>query len=430
MTQQPDNVNIYTGRADRAAAPQPHVAIHFGGLERTCEFIESLSVSGGRSDKISQADPATLSATMKWYPGSAQMPQLGEEVRVVGWAPGTPRVAGMSVVPLFHGDITDIAVEDNIVSIVAVEPIRHLDGVFIGDAPWPSELLYERIERIVALAKSALGDPVWMPAQLLSQGTRNQPWARARAIERDVDRQRAKEMLEHETRHGLASFYYKLPDFVPESQEKTFTGMLTLVDGIRSVSMTGASIPRYGVPCGLIGEDPPPRYWLNYTGVVNSWKLRCWEQKDVEAQVEVHDAASQAAYGPRAASIATDLLHRLPANDQGPLAAGLLALTKTPYWCVDNVTVYVIEQLRGGVDVHQWQSAMQMAGSPGRHGEPRYFDLDRGQDAEHANMPVLMIENKTVDWRPDGWEITVATSHPKMYDAAFTGLGPDPTRHP
>jgi hypothetical protein len=204
------------------------------------------------------------------------------------------------------------------------------------------------------------------------------------------------------------------------------------VSGVRTLNLAQST----GVRCELIAADPPPRYWRNYTTVINEWKVQGVEYDATKKDWVQFDAVARSqqsvnANGYRAGSVSTDIAEG-PDHDPQMVADHLLPVTKDVYWCVDNITVILTPETLADVKNNLAKlQAMGLARSPSRHGYVMAFDLEQAKPAMSATGMVLcVVESKQVDWRADGWQITVATSHPAMYDAAFNGLGPDPTRTP
>lgn len=421
-----------------------HATLMVAGLDATPDTFGELEVAGGRGDFLGEVEPATLSVSMEW-PVWRPLPVVGDGVQVAGWLPhsGLPE---QSMAALFAGQVTDVAYEDGIVSLVAVDQLRRLDGLMVGDEPWPAEPWPARLQRLRDLIAARL------PAE--DRGWWGQWWgwpgtpsnlADAYVAARDVDRQDALGLVRDHLRFA-GQFVWAMPHFGAINDSGPAPA------DIRSWAPAtgyGTIFPESGwffaqVPevfAAWIVDDPGPRNWQNLGTCINRLevtgpRVAADGRPPAEAGDEptdwVHGAAVAQAvasrHGPRSGKIDTPLAMNLIGQslpfttiDLGRFAAAWLARTGWPVWACDGVSV---DFTRPDPDRPAWQMRRAWLwlaqGGPCKAGQPVVLHGVGGSTVGPApggeDDPNWIIEQRTIRWTEEGWEVDLESlTDPAVY---------------
>lgn len=438
-----------TALIPRPAAKQ-HARIWADGVDLTCNTLIDLSISGGRGDRFGQADPATCNFRVQLDAGMA-VPDIGAVVHVAGWLPGAESTTRSA---LFTGKITDVALENDVLSAVAVDPTREIDGVLLGASPFPSETWQARFDKVWALTRTALGSPSWMTGVGASWNLYDQAQGVGAPtllmLPRDVDRRRARDLLDELFRYFMADCFY-----IPHASDIRSTG----VTGSVCPADPSAWTPRAGYRNGLhlpaswhnpattirrclIGQYP--RRWRNLTSLINDVKVithgyaAALPVNVAEHSDHASDAASQAAHGFRSTTISTALLafsnstNTTPTNAGDWLAKAWLARTRYPSWGLDNLTVNLLKPLYpSGADQSREALPAWKVLSHGVSQLGRKIMVEPADPAAAAEP--WCVEGIDVAWHEDGWILNLSCSDPKTYDGTLTAADqpePAPTEVP
>jgi hypothetical protein len=465
MTQPP--IDVYPGQPwEGAPAPPPdqHVQLWVNGHEVSCDTLAVLSIRGGRGDFLSDADSATVSFTLQW-PANTAPPAFGDQVDIFGWLVGTtPAQTGAA---LFTGHITDIALEDDWWHIVAADPLRRLQGIKVGDTPWPEESVQDRIERVWDALRAAAPAPdrVWMGSGHDLVASVSHIWgtggvwgvgASSTVVRRDVDSQPGLDLTRDYLRTFLGDLYYRPDTAWPSPQDpKAWKPKVT----VRNQFSVGALIPVDGYPWVFLSDcmvvaDPPPRYFQNLGIMINQWKATykivdpakpAEAPKDGEA-IATADAGIIERFGPRQSSVNTELKWVvLPAGTPGSgvvinpaqsLADLLLTRTKVPDWSVDQVVIVFDPATQQSVNDADRQSSWAVVA----HGAAQ---IGRGMNAKGLRGATSttnhlytswVVEQTQIDWTVGGWTVTVTASPESVYNGTVENqvllLVSAPTRIP
>lgn len=424
-----------------------HVTVWIGGRDVTPDTLGELSIAGGRGTFLDAPDAVSLSLSMEW-PTVQSIPRVGEPVQVLGWLPGTPSTASRRA--LFAGNITDVAWEGATVSVLAVDPMRRLDGVYIGDEPWPMEYYNYRMRRIMDLGQAALSpeDAAWFGygANL------NEPWwlvdwGRRRMPRRDVDRQELLQLVEDMTAPAGTAIYYVPHNQLPGTSTPADPGLWRpCIGSARLDSLYYPPQLMVEVPAGMIAADEPYRVFMNLAPLANEWKVTGQWVDPSGTPVESSDtqpaewAASAAApesarrrYGPVSKSLNAGTC--LVAGVQGEtpdsaLARFWLARTGYPTWGADSVVIpfdaAACEVDRDRAD-HVWRRLLALG--PGACGFRVGLQGVRGSSRTTSTeeYPEWVVEGMQIDWLEDGWEVTLTSlSDPAVYFGTATSDPVDP----
>lgn len=412
---------------------EPHVQLWVAGTDVTCDTLAELTIHGGRSDWMAQPDPATCSFTVEWGPTGLKAPRIGDKVNVAGWLPG--RKAG-TFKALFTGHITDLSDEDGWVSVVAVDPLRRLQGVFAGDTPWPVETLPQRLDRIWAAAVARVGaeDAAWMGRDSVLNPVTIWPTdGQLRfVIPRDVDHQPALGLwYEYAAPVGLAMYYQ--PHGVglatpAHPQDPAQWTPARAVVGVLAPAYQGQG----GVvdACLILG-DPPPRRWENLSTVVTEWKTS-GVKVDVHTGVPLDPAqewesvvsapdARRARYGYRQSSFRTTYADRdwHNANPERPFTQAeydmvgkwWLDRTNTPTWACDGIVVVFDPGTLDPLTEAQQDAAWRIVGGgPSQCGVTHVL-----QGITSSKESEWVVENTEIKWTEGGWQVTLGCTDPAVY---------------
>lgn len=406
---------------------EQHARIWVAGVEWSDYTIAALEISGGRSDRMSNPDVATVRCTVV-LPADTDPPNLGARVDIKGWLCAYVnrfgQVAGESnsSVALFSGVITDVAIEGDVLTFLAADLSVALQGLVIGDDPWPVEAWAERMEHIWTALRAEAGDPSWMPvwADMWSQFFlfAFNDWQAAR----DVDRQAGLDLLyEYMAPYGVAIYF--VPSFVwsgDVGDPSTWQPTMRIRSSLEA--HPGASDPATKVWDDITLGDPPPRVWRNKTTYANTWRVRHLDNTTDpygEPEAVATDPDSRAKYGPREGAWSTELLAEFsgtPVTAAQELADAWLARTRIPLFHVDPLTVVftpsTMEPLAS--DQNWWDSwTALMAHGPAQVGRRFRFQLQAG-----APLVESFVESMTVRHVDDGWEVDLSLSPV----SAYTGL--------
>lgn len=426
--------DVYPGQPYSDPAAEQHVRLWVNGRDVSCDTLAQLSIRGGRSDYLAEADAATVSFTMKW-PSNMPPPVFGDRVDIAGWLPDG-RDPALSMAALFTGHITDIAIEDDWWSVVAADPLRRLTGVTVGGDTYPPETGWDRVERQWQQAKRRATEP-WMSewnimwsASLAGTLPPNLGWAMGLA---DADQTDALQAMRRTMRPVLGDIYYRPCQTWPAPADPTAwdpTGWIVL-----GVSTIRAPQPPH-IDCALIVADPPMRFWQNLGVVVNEWAVTSYKPQlaapgQDPPQPIKHVAVARATdalrhqYGLRLATIDTDQQYNDPNNHVSPFphdqAVELLKRTQVPDWSLDNVQVLFTRDIVTSLSRNQidwaWRIVSHGAGQVGR-----YTTMGPGIPGTAINPlldPALntlwMTEQTQIDWMEDGWSVTLVLTPGSMY---------------
>lgn len=417
-----------------------HARIWVDGVEWSGITIASLEIDGGRNNKTSMPDATTMGAAII-LPTNIQPPRLGARVHVKGWLTPhqhiTPPTEANSSRALFAGTITDLAMEGDVLSLVAADPTPELQGINVGDTPWPVESWEARTGHVWNALRTAAGVPSWMP-----------PWSDLWAqfyfpawnywqLGRDVDRQPGIDLLtEYMAPYNVAFFYVPHWDVglgnavgVPATPD-LWAPSVRIRSGLED--HPAWSNPQPGFHDSIISNDPPYRLWRNKSSYVSRWKIG-YNDNTVDppnaVSVQVVDAAAESAYGPRGGEWNTSLLAQYvgsPITDATDLGNMWLARTKTPAWQVDNVTlIFEPFALEGQPAAENWWDSWGalLKFGPGQVGRNILIQLDPGQPTRKA-----IVEGMRIAHTPDGWTVELNMSPSVFYDAVLTTriMGPIP----
>lgn len=416
-----------------------HCLFLLAGADVTPDTFGELEISGGRSDWLGDVEPASLSVSMQW-PVWAPTPVLGDRVQVAGWLPHTGDRAGSNAA-LFDGAVTDVAVEGDIVSLVAVDPLRRLDGLMIGDEPWPAEPWQTRAPRIVEATARQLPaeDRPWFSEWVGWNGA--PPTIEAGMVaRRDVDRQDALQVLRDMMRDAGRCFWY-VPDRnsindaypAPTDPQRWRPGV-----GYGTVMprdyLFFAQVP--AIPAAWIVADPPPRQAMNLQACVNLLKVsgpvvdatgRPLDGDGSEWQVLSGVGASQVSrYGPRSGTM--PLRHALPGPgvtggpwlDPWQVANAWLRRSGWPSWSADGVLVDFTQPDPGRpawMMQRAWLwlaqgGAAKACQSVALHGVTGSTDGPAPADG----APNWVAEQRTIRWTENGWEVELTSlTDPAVY---------------
>lgn len=427
-----------------------HVTVWINGRDVTPDTLGELSIAGGRGTFLDTPDAVSLSLSMEW-PTFQPIPRVGEPVSVLGWLPYW--APGYYDRALFHGHITDVAWEGGIVSVLAVDPLRRLDGVYIGDQPWPMEYYTRRMERILDLGQQSLSpdDAVWFG----TGQNPNEPWYWAsfqgnRYPWRDVDRQELLQVLDGMLSPAGVAMYY-MPHNHKNVWDKSpsHPSLWRPCTGSARVGAAGYPPPLVAeVPAFAILADPPYRVFMNLGPLTNEWKVTGkWldpggkpvESSDTQpTEWQVTAAADQAArrrYGPVSGSLdfGTGLIAGVEGEDtagEQRLAQFWLNRTGYPTWGADSVVIPLDYET---VQANKWKSCdiwlRLLAHGPGGCGFRVGLQGVKGSSYTTATeeYPEWVVEGMQIDWLEDGWEVTLTSlSDPAVYFGTATGDPVDP----
>ena len=418
--------DVYPGTA-YTGQPEPHVALYVAGRDVTCDTIGQLSIRGGRSDFLSQADAATMSITLQW-PETVARPKFGDPVAVAGWIPGHKTT---SVRALFYGHITDIAVEGDWWSLVAADPMRTLDGVKIGDVPWPQETLSERFKHVWDALAAKLPDQTWLGtgADLLLH-TAQLFWGGQTLLRRDVDAQNGLDLVRSHTSSMFGDVYYRPDRYVPGTTHWPAPSTVDPAGWQPEARLANAlsrnSLADYGVTAfvsckGLVG-DPPPRFFQNMGIIVNEWSadvITDWTADPVVHSTVIVRADQQLLqqYGQRSSKLQVDdmLDGTLVGDRPVQMLQRMLERTQVPVFCVDNVvadcTTPVLDSAGTDVVVGNWHALT--ARGPGQVGASIEVIDDSPGDLNLRGG--WQIEQTQIDWAVDGWTVQVTLTPGYLY---------------
>lgn len=413
-----------------------HATVWVAGRDVTPDTLGECEIVVGRSTFTDAPDAASLSLSIEW-PAWASIPVIGDTVHVLGWLPGDEGTARA----LFAGNVTDVAWEGGIVSVLAVDPSRKLDGVTVGDVPWPMEAWGERVARILALARAALPDEAhWLQPRY---GNDLAPiWAqKVRVPWRDVDRQPVLTLLgELLDPVGVAWAY--MPHMGGVSSDPHPADPRAWLPRMKFVHLIPVNVPvaldvSVSIPASMITADPPPRVAMNLGPVCNEWVVKGvtvgGDGKPVEGDGwEVVAALPEAArrrYGESSASVDSGFAHD-PGNALYPrpswLARELLDRTGYPTWAADGVLI----PLDGAaLDADRdWCRAVWtqlLAETPvGAVGGRVYLE---GVQGTSSDLGGWVVEGLRVAWLEDGWEVEfTGLSDPAVYYGQATAPPIDP----
>lgn len=167
-----------------------------GGQDLTDYVAVGLSVSGGSQLPFEDGD-ATVAAfqVVKQTGDTIQRPDIGDEVFIAAAPPYVWDAPDDAVYwrPIFFGLVTDLSEQQlepdgwTVWTVNAVDTVGVLAGVTVGDEPWGTQSLTNRLSSLQSAINDTLGSPWWLDLDHFGSSHL--------VLGRDVDRQDALELL-------------------------------------------------------------------------------------------------------------------------------------------------------------------------------------------------------------------------------------------